>query len=211
MRVLDLFCGEGGAARGYADAGFDVVGCDVDLRALKRYPFNWLQIDWRDALEKFGQSFDLIHASPPCQSYSKNLKHMATAQPMLIEPVREALAGLGVPYVIENVEGAPLIDPVWLCGTSFGLRIQWHRQFECSFPVPGLPCQHDGYAMNPFNVRGRARIHAEFGPGNPEVPWRREKGVEWMSRHGSRESIPPAYTRYIGERFLAAKRLDAAA
>lgn len=158
-------------------------------------------MDWRDGLDRFAGSVDLVHASPPCQRFSamsKCVPGTAESYPDLVEPVRAALIASGVPYVIENVVGAPLIDPVLLCGTSFGLRVRRHRLFECSFPVAVPECAHDGYVLNPHNTAGRARIYAEFGRCNPEVPWRREMGVEWMTGKEAREAVPPVFTEYLG-------------
>jgi DNA (cytosine-5)-methyltransferase 1 len=210
-RLLDLFCGAGGAAMGYARAGFEVVG--VDIKPQPHYPFEFHQLDAIRVLEERAiESFDVIHASPPCQSYSAALRHLATPQPMLIDEVIGRLVELGLPWVVENVAGAPLATRsdlfgrhgVQLCGRSFGLPVNRHRLFETSFPLPVLPCRHDGLAMNPHNVEGRAR-------GATERKWREAMGVEWMDGHEGREAIPPAYTEWIGERLLAALHTQVAA
>jgi len=212
VKLLDLFCCEGGAGTGYARAGFEVTGVDIEDRS-ERYPFTFVQADALavlDDLDFVGQ-FDAIHASPPCQSYSAAFKHLATPQPMLIDPVRERLIRIGKPWIIENVEGAPLgaQDDLFgsygalLCGTSFGLRVYRHRLFEASFPVTGTVCAHTWPAMNPHNVAGRERIYAEHGRSDPEKVWAAEMGVEWMSRHGARESIPPVFTKHLGRQLLA--------
>ena len=135
-RLLDLFCCAGGAAKGYSDAGFEVVG--VDINPQPNYPFEFIQADVLNMDIGFLQDFDAIHASPPCQSYSDLAKRNrnADAHPRLIEPVREMLDKSGRPYVIENVEGAPLQNPIVLCGTMFkGLRVIRHRLFEANFPL----------------------------------------------------------------------------
>jgi DNA (cytosine-5)-methyltransferase 1 len=136
-RILDLFCGAGGASAGYARAGFDVVG--VDLNPQPRYPFEFHQAD---ALTFPLDGFDAIHASPPCQAYSTMRRGLwkDREHPDLIAPIRDRLIGADVPYVIENVEGARrlLVNPVLLCGTMFGLgtkegnQLRRHRYFECS-------------------------------------------------------------------------------
>ncbi len=129
-RLLDLFCCAGGAGVGYAEAGFEVVG--VDINAQPNYPLPFIQHDVLKLDLKFIRLFDAVHASPPCQSYSDLAKRNrnADAWPRLIEPVREILFRSGLPYIIENVEGAPLISPVMLCGTMFrGLRVIRHRLF----------------------------------------------------------------------------------
>lgn len=218
-RLLDLFCGAGGCAWGYRMAGFEVVG--VDINPQPNYPFEFHQADaitylsWlltplgADALE----GFDAIHASPPCQMYSRALKHMASPQPMLIDAVRERMEASGLPWAIENVDGAPLptqstLDDrhgVELCGTMFGLPVYRHRLFECSFPVePPSGCSHRTPAMNPHNQAGRDRIYEQVGRADPEIPWREAMGVGWMGKHEGREAVPPAFTAYVG-RFLAAE------
>lgn len=207
--MLDLFCGAGGAAMGYHRAGFQVVG--VDINPQPRYPFPFIQAD---AMEVPLSGFDAFHASPPCQKYSKALRHMAHDQPMLIDAVEERLQGAGVPWVIENVEGAPIPSKPSLfgrygalvCGSTLGLRVYRHRLFLASFPIVGTECDHRAHAMNPHNVEGRQRIYAEFGRRDPEKPWREAMGVPWMNRHEGRESIPPAYTEYIGAQLAAAVR-----
>jgi DNA (cytosine-5)-methyltransferase 1 len=212
-RLLDLFCGAGGAAVGYHRAGFDVIG--IDIAPQPNYPFRFHQADALDSLDDYLEegdgSFSAIHASPPCQSYSRHMRHFALPKPMLIDAVRDRLIATGVPWVIENVMGAPLpfqsdlfgAHGVMLCGTSFGLRVQRHRLFECSFSVPAPPCRHSGPAMNPHNQAARDLIYAEFGRSDPEIIWQREMGVEWMGRREARQAIPPAYTEHIGGYLLA--------
>jgi DNA (cytosine-5)-methyltransferase 1 len=213
-RLLDLFCGAGGAAIGYHRAGFDVVG--VDIAPQPNYPFEFVQAD---ALTFPLGGFDAIHASPPCQMYSRALRHMSAPQPMLIDAMKRRLTKHGDAWIIENVEGSPLptqsdlfgAHGVMLCGTSFGMRIYRHRLFETSFPVSGPPCKHTRPAMNPHNQAARDLMYEEFGRGDPEVTWRREMGVEWMGRYEAREAIPPAYTKHIGGYLMAAIRHEAAA
>jgi DNA (cytosine-5)-methyltransferase 1 len=201
-RLLDLFCGAGGCSVGYERAGFDVHGVDIEIQ--RHYPL--ISIEQADALDvladvEFCRSFDVIHASPPCQMWSK-LKHMAFDVPMLIEPVREALLKIGVPYVIENVENAPLINPVTICGTGLGMRVYRHRIFESNLPLTTGWCNHSRPAMNPHNQAGRNAMYEEFGRCDPEPRWRDEMGVGWMSRYEGREAIPPAYTEYIGKQLI---------
>jgi DNA (cytosine-5)-methyltransferase 1 len=204
-RLLDLFCGAGGAGMGYSRAGFDVVG--VDLSPQPRYPFEFHQAD---AMAFPLDGFDVIHASPPCQAYSKAMKHLAAPTPMLLEATRERLENAGVPWVIENVVGAPIPESsdlfgdhgLMLCGSAFGLRVWRHRLFLTSAPMVGPGCRHKGWAMNPHSVAGRLRIYAEFGRRDPEILWRNEMGVEWMERYEAREAIPPAYTEWIGTQLL---------
>ena len=135
-RLLDLFCCAGGAGAGYSRAGFEVVG--IDIKPQPRYPLPFIQADALALDPKFVALFDAVHASPPCQSYSDLAKRNrnADAWPRLLDPVRDMLIRSGLPYIIENVEGAPLRDPVMLCGTMFkGLRVIRHRLFETNFPL----------------------------------------------------------------------------
>src|ERR1700734_2045923 len=139
-RLLDLFCCAGGAGVGYSRAGFEVVG--VDNKRQPNYPLPFIHADALKLDPAFIASFDAIHASPPCQSYSDLAKRNGNGHmwPRLIEPVRDMLIASGLPYVIENVDGAPLLNPVVLCGTMFPqLRVLRHRLFEANFAmVPPL-------------------------------------------------------------------------
>jgi DNA (cytosine-5)-methyltransferase 1 len=209
MRILDLYCGAGGAAKGYHDYGFEVVG--VDLHEQPRFPYEFVQDDALNALDTlilggkvggyFLDDFDAIHASPPCQAWSvmSNCRPgLAETYPRLIVPTRCLLQQTGKLYVIENVPRAPLVNPVVLCGTSFGLRVRRHRLFETNFRVYEPPCDHFGRVLNPHNSEARKRMREEFGYGESlERIWKREVGVEWMNDAEARESIPPVYTSYI--------------
>ena len=115
---------------GYSRAGFEVVG--VDIAAQPRYPFEFIQGDAIEYVKEHGHEYDAIHASPPCQAYTNAQKIMRNDHPELLEPTREALNATGLPWVIENVPGAPLIEPIELCGGMFGLRTYRHRLFESS-------------------------------------------------------------------------------
>ena len=194
---------------GYSRAGFEVVG--VDIRPQPHYPFEFHQAD---ALTFPLDGFEVVHASPPCQSYSRSLRHLATPQPMLIDVMRERLKAAPV-WVIENVEGAPMVTQSTLfgahgalvCGTGLGLQVYRHRLFEASVGLVGTRCQHGAHAMNPYNVAGRERIYAAHGRGDPELVWRKAMGVDWMNRHEAREAVPPAYTEFIGRQLVAAIEL----
>jgi DNA (cytosine-5)-methyltransferase 1 len=185
----------------------------VDIEPQPKNPHRFMLSEAVEYALDHAQEYDAIHASPPCQSYSKALRHMATPQPMLIDAVREALTASGKPWIIENVVGAPLANDsdlfgahgVELCGTMFGLRIYRHRIFEASFQLaPAPPCDHSKHAMNPHRAEGRERIYAEHGRQNSEKLWAKEMGVEWMSRHGAREAVPPCFTEWIGKQLLRA-------
>jgi len=218
VRLLDLFCCEGGAGMGYHRAGFHITGVDIEPRKLNPHPV--IEADAVEYLLAHGHEYDAIHASPPCQSYSRSLRHLATPQPMLIDAIRDALKATRKPYVIENVVGAPLANAsdlfgnhgVELCGTMFGLRIFRHRIFETNFPIHApKPCNHRIIPLNPHRadgdpggpIAGRARMKMEFGADvNCERVWAEEMGVEWMSRNGAREAVPPIFTEYIGRELM---------
>jgi len=200
-RLLDLFCGAGGAAVGYHRAGFDVVG--VDIKPQPNYPFTFKQMDWGEA--SFA-GYDAIHASPPCQAYSEMY---GSTGPDLIELVRLVLAESRLPYVIENVEGAPLHEPIKLCGSMFDLDVERHRLFETNWAIGNhhWPCRHQIWAPR-FDVydHGRhykARTVPVYGTGGGKAAehWGPAMGIDWMTRSELAEAIPPAYTEWIG-RFL---------
>ena len=210
-RLLDLFCCAGGAAMGYSRAGFDIVG--VDLHPQPRYPFEFIQADALKLDPAFIASFDAIHASPPCQSYSDLAKRNGNAHewPRLVDPVREMLRRSGRPYVIENVEGAPLIDPIVLCGTMFkGLRVLRHRLFETDVPILVPP--HGKHPLcHTLDKRkshyGKTDDMRDFvsvnGGGNCSVAAARDAmGINWMNKGELNEAIPPAYTEFIGRHLV---------
>jgi DNA (cytosine-5)-methyltransferase 1 len=236
-RMLDLFCGEGGAAVGYHQAGFDVYGVDLHDKS-KRFPYAFHQGDALVVIHRLllGEAvpfthsdgriewltlddFDAIHASPPCQGYSVTRFTHNVEYPLLVEPLRDLLIETSKLWVIENVPGAPLNDPITLCGSMFGdtltaidtdgekLILRRHRLFESSHPLVEPEHIHDP------NIR----VGGVYGGG----PWQRDKnkgrsgytpvqsvreqlmgGLSWMTRRGLNESIPPAYTEFIGRQLL---------
>lgn len=211
-RLLDLFCCAGGAAMGYYRAGFEVVG--VDIEAQSNFPFEFVQADALTLDQEFIQSFDAIHASPPCQSYSDLAKRNKNADkwPRLIEPTRKMLDTTGLPYMIENVEGAPLIDPVVLCGTMFPpLRVIRHRLFEANFPLSTPPhgphplvFTHDKRKRHYGILNQDTSFVQVTGGGNCSVANARDAmGIGWMTKNELNESIPPAYTEYLGKQVLS--------
>ena len=204
-RLLDLFSGEGGAGYGYHLAGFDVVG--VDIAPQPRYPFEFHQGDALEYVAAHGHEFDAIHASPPCQGYSATRFIRGNEHPDLVGPTRELLQASGKPYVIENVAGAPLLNPITLVGSMFGLRTMRPRLFECSFPVPFVlapppAARHAGMGRPP---KDGEYIHI-VGNFSDVAYARRAMGIEWMTQHGLSQAIPPAYTEYIGGFLLQAVR-----
>lgn len=231
-RALDLFCCAGGASMGLHRAGFEVVGVDIERH--KSYPFPMVIADaLRPPFDL--SAFDLIWASPPCQAYTamQNINTRAPKRdhPKLIEPVREMLKASGRHYIIENVPGAPLVDPIMLCGSMFGLRVRRHRLFECSFWTLQPHCQHN-LEHEPTPVWGdsrpsrqevrrarRARLSsiAVYGdhpqtPGDKTMRVNRARtlregqeamGIDWMDWRPLTQAIPPAYSEFLGRAALA--------
>lgn len=211
-KLLDLFCGAGGAARGYQLAGFHVTG--VDIKPQPRYAGDvFVQDDALEYVAAHGHEYDAIHASPPCQAHTA-LKSLYTTTDYaarhtdLIPVTRAALIATGLPYIIENVPGAPLNNPVLLCGTMFGLRVYRHRLFESSIMI--LAIQHIPHSDNlPGVGRGVSRkgYISVTGTGGFGLPdglnyARRAMGCEWMKRAELSQAIPPAYTEWIGRHLL---------
>jgi DNA (cytosine-5)-methyltransferase 1 len=232
-RLLDLFCGAGGAAMGYHRAGFDVVG--VDNVPQPRYPFPFIQADALEVLADPGLAgvVDVIHASPPCQAYSVLRRaNPGATYPDLIEPTRKRLVNLGLPWVIENVPGAPLHDPTILCGSMFDLgahsgdgircpsqyrQLRRHRLFETSFPVSSPVCRHDGEALGVYGGGPVGRYTFENGAKRDRygrrggyqgtVPEKTAAmDIDWMTGTELTQAIPPAYTEHIGRQLIEALR-----
>jgi hypothetical protein len=209
--LLDLFCGAGGAAKGYADAGFEVVG--IDLNPQPNYPYEFHQLDAIEALARlvlgrnWPRHFDAIHASPPCQHYTDLAKGNNANQndyPALIEPTRELLKETGLPYVIENVCGSPLLDPVMLCGEMFGVPVIRHRLFETNWPLTQpLHRKHRGRVAGYRNgQKFDGPYLAVYGNGGGKgslADWQAGMQMPWAkTKKEIAEAIPPAYTRFIG-------------
>ena len=211
--LLDLFCCAGGAAEGYRRAGFDVVG--VDIRWQFNYPFEFIQADVMTLEPEWIGSFDVVHASPPCQAYSDLAARTGNgdAWPDLIGPVRKLLQDSGAPYVIENVDGAPLKDYIVLCGTMFdGLRVLRHRLFESNMPInPPGPCKPHPlcHTLDKRKAHyGKTDEWTDFvsvnGGGNCSVCAARDAmGIDWMTKGELNEAIPPAYTQHLGNQIVA--------
>lgn len=218
-RLLDLFCGAGGATRGYQDAGFHVVG--VDNRRQPNYCGDgFLEMDALEAASQILDAvevFDAVHASPPCQGYSVANNVHKNVHPLLIAEVRDLLVATGLPYVIENVEGArrDMVEPYTLCGLSLGLNVKRHRLFETNFPLMVPPChsKHDGDWLLVFGHSVMERGHVvRKTPAGHNTTHRRHTttargreamGIDWMNRDELSEAIPPRYTELIGHQLLA--------
>lgn len=202
MRLLDLFCGGGGAGMGYHRAGFDVTG--VDLHPQPSYPFDFVRADALSPPFDL-RDFDVIHASPPCQAYIRSGTVARDGRhPELIGPVRAMLEAAGVPYVIENVPGAPIRADVKLCGSMFGLEVRRHRWFETSPPVFAMtpPCDHSRPVAGVYgNPHGKAGAWPGMLPSDLPT-WSRAMGIDWMTASELADAIPPAYTEWIGRELL---------
>lgn len=207
-RLLDLFCGAGGAAVGYHRAGLDVIG--VDIRPQPNYPFEFVQADALSALESliadaflpFG--FAAIHASPPCPRYIRGGLADREKHPDLLPAVRELLEQTGLPWVIENVPGAPMRPDAVLCGSMFGLAVRRHRWFELSWgePLLTLSCDHSRPVAGVYgNAHGKAGAWPGMLPSDLET-WSQAMGIDWMTTAELADAIPPAFTEFIGARLL---------
>lgn len=217
-RLLDLFCGAGGAGKGYADAGFEVVGMDIVEQP--NYPFEFilgdacnLNLHGRDMLKHYLVGYDAVHASPPCQSHcwsTAKQRRAGKEYPDLISKTREILQESGLPYVIENVPNAPLINPTYLEGPMFGLNVIRRRLFETDWWLP-----QPMYIRRKPPISQRSKIDAGkhlkksaycqvAGNGADGwscrlADWSVAMGIDWMARSEIKQAIPPAYTRYIGQ------------
>jgi DNA (cytosine-5)-methyltransferase 1 len=228
-RLLELFSGAGGSAMGWHRAGFDVV-C-VDLKPQPRCPFEFHQGDAIEFAKEHGHEFDAIAGGPPCKVHT-DLKWFSGVNSGraparrrsgpdhvdLIPDTRAAMIASGKPYVIENVPGAPLINPVWCCGSSFDLGVERHRQFESNVDLYAPPCDHrrqailsPGYPVKRYHsgkpvvtmspvigVYGRGQ---GLGPGEVDL-WRKAMGIDWMVRDELSQAIPPAYTHFLGVQLI---------
>lgn len=217
-RLLDLFCGAGGAAVGYHRAGFEVVG--VDISPQPHYPFEFHQGDALEFLWHHGREFDVRHASPPCQSHSA-LRTVAPGHTSgwMLPAVRHALRSIGRPYVIENVVGADMPGSIILCGKHFGLtaatearglvHLRRHRQFESNMPLRSPGLHTHPRSERTIGVYGNGDGGGRGWKGS--IANRRDAmGIDWMTRSELAQAIPPAYTEYIGRQLIDHLRSAAA-
>lgn len=205
-RLLDLFCCAGGAAMGYHRAGFEVVG--VDIEPQPNYPFEFHQANVLELYSVWMHSFDAIHASPPCQFGSAyNRRGIGQEHVNLIPQTRRLLKQAGRPYVIENIptNAEHLIDPVQVCGSTFGLDIRRHRLFESNWPLVGTICNHAWQTPRfpPATNRSNLRRTVEVGAYRCHTLAPAAMGIDWMTNHELSEAIPPAYTEHIGRQLVA--------
>jgi DNA (cytosine-5)-methyltransferase 1 len=201
MRLLDLFCGAGGASMGYYQAGFtEIVG--VDIEPQKRYPFEFVQEDAIEFCKKNGSKFDVIAASPPCQYY---LARKGKGHIDLIPQTREVIQFVDRPYIIENVKGSNLINPLMLCGTMFGLDVIRHRLFE-TYPLVWFPpfvCAHQKKVVKHGRQPSKNNYHGVTGHFSDISKAKIAMGIDWMIGKELSQAIPPAYTEWLGKQILA--------
>lgn len=215
LRAIDICCSAGGVAKGLQMAGFRTLG--VDIRPQPRFVGDWfVQADMRDLTPEYLSQFDFGWASPPCQKYSDiTPAHTRDSHPELIEPARALFKEAGIPYVIENVEGAPLINPVTLCGTMFpGLRVLRHRLFEASFPILTPP--HGRHPLVHTLDKRKAHygktddmrdfVQVTGGGNSSKAAAADAMGIDWMTKEELNEAIPPAYAHFIAKTFLAQRK-----
>ncbi len=202
LRVLDLFCGAGGAAVGYhrafTAAGFAVDITGVDCVPQKHYPYHF---ELGDAMTWPLDGYDFVHASPPCQDHSvlKALHKRDHKTGWMLAATYERLAHQSASWIIENVQSAPMRHPVMLCGTMFNLRVLRHRLFDSSHLLyPPGSCHHVGSVRTGEYVTVAGHGYNMRGPRYTVKTWHEAMGINWMSRDELAQAIPPAYTEYLG-------------
>ncbi len=197
-KAIDLCCCAGGATKGLQRAGYEVTG--VDIKRSSRYCGDAFILG--DALEVSLDGYDLIWASPPCQRYSSMTVTASTQSnhPDIIDQVRNRLIKTNTPYIIENVEGAPLINPLMLCGTMFGLLVIRHRLFETSPPIyfPPASCAHQRAVIKAGRRPDREKHYASVVGHFSDIAFAKEAmGIDWMNGEELAEAIPPAYSYFL--------------
>ena len=204
MKLLDLFCGAGGASMGYYKAGFEVVG--VDINPQPNYPFEFYQADALEFLQEHWNEFDVIHASPPCQAYSRagiQWRKSGKEYPDLVDKTRELLIKTNKPYIIENVPGAPLKNPTVLTGSFFNIRVRRKRLFETNFELPFILLPND--RQTNFRM-GRPIKHGEeitpVGHFSNVDYAKKQMDIDWMNGKELTQAIPPIYTEWIGNQVM---------
>lgn len=218
IRIADLFCGPGGASFGMVAAGCRVVGIDIEDQ--KYYPFEFIQKDvFKLSLENL-ENIDFVWASPPCQAYSLGsvkYRNAGKKYPDLIAKTREMLDTLRVPYVIENVPGAPIRKDLVLCGEMFNLNVIRHRYFEISGFKVKQPehRKHTGSVYKgtrigvwtggkPGCFGNRKKYHTVAGHWNGKIDeWQDAIKISWVqSKHALAQCVPPAYSKFIIEQYI---------
>lgn len=230
MKLLDLFCGAGGASRGYQQAGFHVTG--IDLKPQPNYAGdlfiqgNVLELD----PEWIAANFDAVHASPPCQFGTALRSAPGTRKDHvnLIPATKLLLQASGLPWVIENVESKAVLPhmrgAVRLCGSTFGLGVQGyelrrHRLFLSNVLLFCEACRHGhGPVIGVYGGHARCRSAKHGGRGTKDI-WQgghlaaasAAMGIDWMTLAEISEAIPPAFTGYLGGQLANAIRHERAA
>lgn len=205
-RLLDLFCGAGGAAMGYHRAGFDVVG--VDINPQPRYPFEFHQDDVFNYLSVAPWDWDAVHASPPCQDHTTIGPRIDHGTGWMLDATRQVLAQIGLPWVIENVGAAAMRADFLLCGSMFGLRTYRHRRFELDPRIPQLLALPPHPRHRTLTSRNKRRSHFAQGfnmtiTGDVDLDVASAcLGIDWMDAREIVQAIPPAYTEYIGRQLM---------
>jgi DNA (cytosine-5)-methyltransferase 1 len=226
-RLLDLFCGAGGAAVGYHRAGFEIVG--VDLEPQPHYPFEFHELDAMDVLYGLSKSaewkrpawmlFDAIHASPPCHDHANiSGRNRKAAGPKgtgwMLSATIDLLGRLSLPWVVENVQTARMAPHVYrarLCGSSFGLDVRRHRWFASNQALMVPPCAH--YLQTPrfrsldsrqATLAAVVGVHGHLNYAGEAELRRSAMGIDWMTNDELSQAIPPAYTEFIGAQLLQA-------
>lgn len=220
--LLDLYCKGGGASVGYQRAGFRVIG--ADLKPQPHYPFRFIKADTRDVLADLepngwspllGERIAAVHASPPCQQFTR-ARHLRSAQGGrtesldLVDETRRRLRRTTLPYVIENVEGAPLYG-VTVCGSAVGLKVRRHRVFESNVFIPRMPCDHQaqGRPVGVYHVLNDA-IPGGGTTAETLAEGQEAMGIDWLPWDELKEAVPPAYTQFIGRVLLGAIQAEGA-
>lgn len=221
-RLLDLFCKAGGCSEGYTHAGFVCYGVDIEPQRNYRHPFiqaNAIEIMQRLLVGEgitfnngetlYLRDFAVVHASPPCQRFSvMKLQPQKKEHPDLIAPIRSLLKDSGLPYIIENVPGSPLVEPITLCGSMFGLHsdrgyLRRHRLFETNWPCLLTPsCNHNGLAIGVYG-HGSAGWLGQRMRTAKVAEARVLMDMDWMTRDELSQAIPWAYTHFIGKQLMA--------
>jgi DNA (cytosine-5)-methyltransferase 1 len=212
LRILDLFCGAGGAAMGLHRAWPQAEITGVDIIPQPRYPFRFIQAD---AMSFPLEGFDFIWASPPCQRYARigAVHGNREKHPDLIEPVRAALESSGIPWVLENVPDSKMENAVTLCGSMFGLgaagaldgiprQLRRHRLFRASFSISPPACTHQGEPIGVYGRGGPQRAGRNRGYMGGKREREEAMEINWMERKELSNAIPPAYSEYIARAFM---------
>lgn len=202
MRLLDLFCGAGGAAMGYAQAGFEVVG--VDIRSQPRYPFEFIQAD---ALTFPLDGFDVIHASPLWYRFTALAKSRGfrASDPDDVTPIYDRLVASGKPFVVESGTLGPLKNVCLFCGPAFGLQVIRHMFFASSVGLspPACACARGGAADGLYVAyKGSYGNGRRNPPRRSRAEWKEAAGLDGMTWREAHLAVPPAYTQFIGEQLI---------